>query len=480
MPTKKITTKSAVNPQYSLFLKTWRKMRDVFKGEEYMKKRSLQQNSQNFDGQPQLVAIETFDQYLRPTDSMRRLPDVGYQRFCDYIYRAKYYPFPLEVKSQSLGLVENQPPSFELPPQLEFMLTDATTNNESLEKVLSIMNSQQLEVSRVGVLLEPSAELAKPFNIATYRAESILDWKSIVTEESEEALVWLKLKTDEYEDNKPIYLILFIDEVGQYAQFKTVDGNAQYRDVISADSYLFDSYVEPKAAESRLDEIPFVIANVIRLGADIERPFLESVADASVSLFRASAHHEDALYWGGESTLFTKGYALGADENVYVGNGSKNVTSAEYADAKYVTMGTDGIGPRENNVNKQFDYCVSLGVDLLNKGNESGVALNIRSNVKTASLKTLSLTGALALETLLRIGAKWLNLNADGVSVVANTTFAEVRYTAEDFAKFASMVEVGAMRQQDLYTLQKQHNLTSAETFEEWENELESNGSEED
>lgn len=464
-----------VNPAYSTFTNVWKKMRDVFKGEEHVKNESLRQNTNNLDGRNQLKPLTKFNQYLRPTDSMRRLGQLGLQRFCDYIFRAKFYPFPLEVHSQSLGLIENEPASFELPTQLEFMLEDSTTTNESLAKVLSIVNSEQLQVSRVGLLLNPSIEPNKPFNIGIYKTEAIVDWHETTIANSETVFDWFKLRTDEVdEDNKPIFLILGLDFTAMtYYQYETVSENTKYGDSFADDpGYIADSFVEPKAAERPLNEIPFVIVNVTRLGSGIERPFLESVADASLSLYRASAHLEDALYWGGESTLFTKGYALGEKDQLFVGNGATNKTSAEYADASYVTMGTDGIGPRKDNRDALFEYCVTLGVNLLNKGTESGKALNIRSNVKTASLKTVSLTGALGLQTLLKIGARWLGLNESDVAIKANTVFADTRYTAEDFIKFSSLVDVGAMRQLDLFQLQKKHNLTTAGNFEAWKEDL--------
>jgi len=473
MPAKKSLV---VNDQYAKFANVWSKMRDSLESEEHMKNRSLQQNTGNLDGRAELKAITTFTQYLRPTDSMRRLGELGYQRFCDYIYRAKYYPFPAELRSQSLGLIENEPAVFDLPPRMEFMREDATTDKESLAKVMSIINTEQLEVARVGLLLNPSNDAEKPFNVGTYHAETILDWNEIVLANSETTLDWIKIQTDECDsEGNVIYLILALDaERTVYFQYKTTNDKTQYGEGFAEDDkYIVDSYIEPKAAESTLDQIPFVIINVIKLGSDIERPFLESVTDAAVSLFRASAHHEDALFWGGESSLFTKGYGLDEkDDTIYVGNGASNKSNADYADAKYVTMGTDGIEPRASNTKALFEYCVSLGVDLLNKGTESGAALNIRSNVKTASLKTLALTGALGLQTLLRIGAKWLSLDVDAVIVTANTTFADVRYTAEDFEKFSLMVNVGAMRATDLYQLQKKHDITTAENFEDWEKDL--------
>lgn len=462
------------NPQYEMFYTTWVKMWDAFQGEEHMKNRALEQNTSNLNSRTQIAAITTFDQYLRPTDSMRRLGDLGYQRFCDYIYLAKYYPFPVEVRSQSLGLIENQHATIELPVKMSGMIEDATANNDSMEKVLSLINERQLQSSRLGLLLVPSTSPSKPFNIAFYSSTSILDWVEVLDGESDKVFDWVKLATGDVDiNNKPIFLILMRDERGVYVQYKTINSKARYGESFELDGdYIADTYVEPMAGEKPLTEIPFVVVNATSLGGDVERPFMEQVVDASISLFRASAHYENALHWGGESTLFTKGYGLGAkdaDKRIYVGNGATNLSSLEYADAKYVTMGTDGIEPRKQNVRDQYEYCISLGVDLINQGTESGTALNIRTNIKTASLKTLSLTGALGLESILRIGAVWIGADPGTVSVIANTSFSDHAYTAEDFVKLSSMIGLGTLRPIDMYTLQSKNSITDAESFEEWQ-----------
>ena len=463
-----------VNYYYACYQKVWQKIRDCIAGWERIKERSLQQNTHYLkENNPELKAITTFDQYIRPTDSMRRLGEMGYQRFCDYIYRAMYYNFPAEVSTQSLGLIETEPPVIELPSELESMRSNATITSESLVKVISIMNTEQIEMGRVGLLLEPSADGLTPYNIGVYLAEAILDWNKIVLDDSNEIYDWYKLATDEYDDDeKQIFIILRLVD-GVYTQYKTTNLNSNYETTLAEDDgYIEGSLVSPQMAESTIDTIPFVIVNVCGLGADIERPYIESVADAALSLYRASAHLEDAIHWGGESTSFTKGYGLGEDQNIYMGNGAVNKSNLEYADAKFVTMGVDGIAPRQQNHDRLYEHCVSLGVDLLNKGPESGVALKVRSNVRTASLKNLSITGALGLQTLLRVGARWMGTDDTSVVIKANTTFADIRYSADDFVKMATMLDMGSMRYRDMYNLQVKNNITSAETFEEWENDL--------
>ena len=73
-----------------------------------------------------------------------------------------------------------------------------------------------------------------------------------------------------------------------------------------------------------------------------------------------------------------------------------------------------------------------------------------------------------------------MNSNVDEVVVKANTVFADVEYTSEDFVKFSTMVvQLGTMRSEDLFLLQKKNNLTSAETFEDWTQQLEKASNEE-
>ena len=468
-----------MHQEYNYMLPIWRKMYDTFMNERHIKTVAYNQQKSNFNHSEcsQLKELTNFDDYIRPTDFMRSRGQKGKQRFADYIYRAKWYPFPSETMSQSIGLIENEPAVFDLPTQFEFMLKDATANHESLSKVLSIVNQNQLQYSRLGLLLEPSMDVTKPYNIAIYNAMSIVDWHEIIDEYGDLTLDWVVLKTDEVDDNdRAIYLILTLDVSGVYYQYKTTNEDLKYEDAIEDDSgYVADSMIVPVVAESTFNRIPFVIINATMLGTEIQPPYLESISDASLSLFRADAHQKDALHWGGESTLFCKGYGKSNGKNVpiSIGNGAANRTDLDYADAKFVSIGTDGIAPRKEERDKALEYCVSVGVDLINQGVESGEALRIRIQSKTPSLKTLSITGALGLQRLLRIGAEWLGIDPEAVIITANTTFAETRYTVEEFVKMSSMVSLGTMAMSDFFAMQKKQGLTQYDTEEEWSEQLE-------
>ncbi len=188
-------------------------------------------------------------------------------------------------------------------------------------------------------------------------------------------------------------------------------------------------------------------------------------SDASIKVFQSSARLEDNLEWGGKSTLFTQNYAMGKGERVVVGNGAVNKTNADSANAHYASAGIEGIEPSRKDLEEKKADCVALGVDLVNQGVESGIALMTRTNIKTASLKTLAKTGAEGQEALLKIGAEWIGANVDEVDITANTSFSDPQYTADDLQK---LTVSGAVLRRDIYELQKKQGITEVSTYKEW------------
>lgn len=455
-----------MNPTLSYYLPIYKKMRDTMKSEEHMKNVALSQSSSTVnagcDQSGKLTATSKFSQYLRPSDGMRR-SDHGYQRFCDYIFRAKYYPYPLETKDQALGMIQNEPPVIELPSSLEFMRGNSTSNYESLEKVMSIVNSEQMVVSRAGLLLSPVNGISnEPFNIWLYKAEAIQDWNEIIDGSGEKDIDWLVLLTKEMKDDKPVYQVLYIEKDGFYATYKTTNEESEYG-VYADDEMIADSWVQPNVRESKLDRIPFVVINTQRLGYDFEKPYLEPLSDASIKLFQASARYEDAVEWGGKSTMFLSG----VDEKAQYVAGNGAVIKTNNADAKgaYLTSGIEGTEPCFKDVESKEKHCISLGVDLVNQGVESGVALATRANIKTASLKTLAKTCAEGVERLLKIGAVWIGANPDEVSITANTSFADPVYTADDLLKMSMLVRNGDMEAEAFFNILKKMELTVADVI---------------
>jgi hypothetical protein len=442
-------------------------MRDTMQNAIHMKKQTMAQNpATKFSGCDQVIACK-FDEYQTPTAGMMRSNAHGYNRFCKVVYDSTWYPYPQETLSQGLGMIQNEPPTIDLPAQLEFMKTNATANYESLEKVMAITNSEQMITSRVGLLSNPVTGVSnEPFNIWTYKAETIENWNPIIDKNGESDIDWLVLKTAEKKDDKDVRQVLYIEGDGYYSTYKTTSEKPEYdKKGIIDEGYIEDSWVQPNVKEQRATKIPFVVINVQRLGYDFEDPFLEPVSDASIKAFQASARHEDNLEHGGKSTMFTKGYIEKEGDRIFQGNGAVNNSSAEYADAKMVTSGTDGIEPTRKDLEEKKNDCVSLGFDLVEQGVESGVALALRTAITTAKLKTLAKTGAEGIERLCKMSAVWIGANPDEVSITANTTFADPVYAVDDLLKMSVLVHNGDMSKEAFFNILKKMELTVADVI---------------
>jgi hypothetical protein len=68
----------------------------------------------------------------------------------------------------------------------------------------------------------------------------------------------------------------------------------------------------------------------------------------------------------------------------------------------------------------------------------------LNSAAQTASLQQIALTGAQALEYILRIAAEWLNLNPDEVKVTPNLEFADTKFVPRELVDTMTSRSMGA------------------------------------
>ena len=458
-----------MNPCYSDHLKRWQKMRDTYDGEFAIKSRTLGQNPE----QCKTTANTNFNQYLRMSQGMKLDTQNGYAKFCDYVFRAMYYPFVSAIHSQSLGLIASKQADVELPTQFDYLMTNATSNSESIHKVLSMINSSQILMGRIGVMLEVNkgtTTAENTFRVVSYPAESIIDWEyTMVNGEQVASFVNLKecVQQRQGADVKPVerYRILQLDEQGSY--FQWVSEKAEVDPTVLPDEAMRD-YITVGGKPSK--KIPFICINVERLGFDIENPFLESVADASIKTFQADAEYRNTMYFTSNSTLVLSGEP---EDGMRVGAGGMITFNSTDGDAKFISAPADSLRSNAQNVDDLKVYCASLGVDLLQTNQpESGQALNIRVETKSASLKTLSETGAKGLQELIKIGADWQGVSGD-VVITGNTDFKTEVATPKDLLDMMGVVTMGGMTKQDYFNYAKKNGYTNAETLQEWETQTE-------
>jgi hypothetical protein len=457
-------------------------MQDTYDGETAMKEKTLGQNK---NCKCPTNANENMNQYLRMTQGMKLDEKNGWARFCDKVDRAMFYPFVSAIHEQSLGMINSRKADVEIPKVFDYLLTNANRNQEPLSKVLSNINSAQLLKSRIGAMAEVNkgtTTAQNTFTTALYSAESIIDWDyTVVSGRQIPSFVNLK-ECIQVRDGAEIkhedrYLVLQLDEDGNYFQWLSdkaevdpstppVERNVEQ---LEMDGKRFYPLVGGKPSK----QIPFVCINAEKIGFDIENPFLEPVADASIKLFQADSLNADNLHFTSTSTMVLAGVTKDEKENGRFGAGGCVILSDPTATVKFESASSDSLNSTAQNVESLKMYCASLGVDVMQINSpESGIALNTKIETKAFPLQTLSETGAGGLATLLQICAEWQGVSGD-IKIVGNTDFKTEVATPKDLLELMGVMQGGGLTQQDFFNYKKKNGYTDAETLADEQKQLE-------
>jgi hypothetical protein len=106
-------------------------------------------------------------------------------------------------------------------------------------------------------------------------------------------------------------------------------------------------------------------------------------------------------------------------------------------------------------------------IDATGSKQESGAALQTRIAAQTATLNQIALTGAAALEQLLRAAAEWIGADPEAVKVTPNLEFADLVMTGKDLTDLMTAKNMGApISKESIHKIIETRGLTE-KTFEE-------------
>lgn len=469
----------SAHPRYVEMLPDWRKVRDVYRGERYVKEKG--------------------EEYLPPTQGMRLdgygmytagKPAVGQEAYEAYLLRAvlpEYVEVAVEV---FIGLLHSQPPTVELPAEMEPLRDKVTSLGESIEMLLRRVNEEQLVAGRLGLLLDlpKNPDPAKPLPyIALYVAEAGINWDDdeigddpaklnmVVLDESgfrRDGFDWkyvTKLRVLELEP-----LQADADGAPQFGPYRqgvfTAEGGGD-------PDYVASDMAAPMIRGVTLDEIPFMFVNTKDIVANPDKPPLLQLAEACLAIFRGEADYRQNLFLQGQDTLVIKGDlkrrldpnelpAAGDDQTpVRTGTGSMiHLESGAENDAKYIGVTADGLQEQgksiENDRRRAEAKAGALSTDNASTA-ESGEALKTRVAARTASLNQIAKTGAAAVEMMLKAAAKWLGADPEQVKVTPNMEFADYQMTGENLSKIMAAKLAGApLSRESIHELMAEGGLT--------------------
>lgn len=462
------------HPDFAARLPDWTTMFDTNEGQRHIKSRG------------QL--------YLPATSGMRALSDKrdslageGLELYNAYLIRA-YFPDLVKETIRALtGILDKEAANISLPEGLEDMRELATPKGESLNDLLIQIHMQQLLYGRTGLLLDVDPGRDLPL-IVNYPAPQILNWddatvanddKQIDDDKRSEAvrrLLMVVLNETRYERETgnsftwnlvPRYRALTLGDAGQNVYTTQVerDGTMQ-------------APIQPMIRGRTLEQIPFTFCNTTDLASKPGEVPLVNLANLALAIYRGEADHRGALFMSGQDTLVIIGTDLSAsdgenpnaDTKPIIGSGAYLNLPDPESDAKFV--GPDSQALAEQRVSLENDYTRAgeEGIKLLSSGSgaEAAETLKIRAAARTATLQTIAVSAASALETSLRQAAVWVGADPDEVVVEPNLDFIDETQSVEDLVKFATAKKQGVpLSWQSVHNWMRQKDFTEMTLDEE-------------
>jgi hypothetical protein len=467
----------STHPQYSDKKADWVTMRDLYKGERHVKDK----------GETYLPATKSMKLDGMGTSTSAK-PKLGQEVYNAYKLRAVLPDYVKDAVEIFIGMLHKKPPVIELPPQLEPLRERSTMHGEPLDVLLRRINEEQLVSGRLGLLLDlpKKPDPANPtFYIALYIAEAVRNWDDGNIEEGEAQLNLVILDESGFRRDANF-------EWQQVSKYRVLELRAENPDVEGAAAVYHVGVFEagggvapvydptkvttPMLRGQQLEEIPFVFVNSKDIVPAPDEAPLMTLGRQSLTIYRGEADYRQNLFMQGQDTLVISGDRKKAtedptsDEPMRTGAGSVIELEAG-GTAEYVGVNSQGLSEQRTALENDRKRAEARSGQLVNAtgggDKESGEALKTRVGAQAASLKQIALTGAAALEALLRAGARWVGADETKVKVTPNLEFADVIMSAAELAALMGARTMGApISEQSIHARMVDGGLTKM-TYEE-------------
>ena len=482
---------NSTHPSYDAHVKDWLLMRDSYAGEGAVK-------AKEFDYLP-ATPSQVLDGALEKDPRK-----AGYAAYKGYIARTPFPDYVTEAVKRYTGMLHSKAAEFKLPTAMEPLLEKATADGESLTSLLRRINVEQLVSGRLGLLLDfpPNPDPTAPLPyIALYIAEAVRNWDNSADHLGVNALTMVVLDESgpvrisdfEWKDTER-YRVLQLgvpvvppggaavdDETGDSAKpddptegagtavylqgvFQMAEGGADFSQA---------AMLAPVYRGQTLEQIPFVMVNSTDITSTPDDPPLLGLGWQCMTIYRGEADYRYTLFMQGQDTLVTIGTVQQGGSVVNAGEDPLRIGAGSHinmdltGDAKYIGIGADGIEGQREALRDDRKLAESKSGAMISPSagkQESGDALTTRLAAQTASLTQIALTGAAALQNILRVAASWMGLNPEEVQVTPNLQFETQLVTSQEITQLMAARTMGApISLQSIHGVMKDRGLTQME-----------------
>jgi hypothetical protein len=434
--------------KYDEYSPLWKKVRDSVKGHDHIQSKG--------------------DEYLPKLSGQE---DDSYAK---YLKAALFYNATGRTYKAYKGMIFRKDPVVNLDVMEDF-LDDCTLSGKSVPEFTQDVTSEELQVSRVGILVDhpprPSERLSqadaerrghRPY-LVMFKAEDILKVKTDrIGNRTVLSMVRLRQHVevpgeDEFDqrieeriqvldldpDRNYIYRIRIFKKVNEDERKKD-DSKTEYEEDTDLRRY-------PTMNGEYIKEIPFYMTG----GYDFREPHLIDLANVNLSHYVAYADHRKGLSWTTRPQPTATGIRDTEIESLTMGG--EEIWYSENSEAQFDMLEYSGSGltASEKNLEKLEEQMATLGARMLMpeaQTAETATEFVIKKQGENSSLAEVSKLVSKALQAAIRFAARWSGVNDEtikDIDVEVNTDFLPVSATPDDLIKMIQAVQTGNYTQQD-------------------------------
>ncbi len=395
-----------------------------------------------------------------------------------YLARTNFYNATARSLDALTGAIFSKPPTFNVPPQLESIVSDVTLSGTSLGEFANQVTEHVLTTGRVGVIVDHTGRMEnvtvaekerqnlRP-KLALYTAEQITNWRyGHVNGRYQLTLVVLREQHTQQTvdvfsvEDQVRYRVLRLDE-GVYTQ--------QVWELGNNGGFSVTAEIQPRLNGALFDYLPFFIFSPNNSDS-VERPPISDLVDVNLAHYVTSADYESAVHFCASPTYFGSGFKLREGESIPIGSSSAYVRSESDAKLTIVEFTGQGLGALENNLKSKEAQMASLGARLLQESPrqvETAEAVNTKQAGENSVLASIAKSVGKGLTWLMSIVAEWEGAQADDVLIELCTDYTPDPVSAQTITALMGATQGGLLsRESFIYNLQRGGYLEEGRTLE--------------
>lgn len=407
------------HPDFDKFSPQWQRIRDFISGTDAIK--------------------EAGEKYL---------PKLGGQTlemYNAYKDRALFFGASGRTVQGLLGALLRKDSIVEVPEGMEFIKESADLIGSPLSIVVKGITEEVISIGRYGVLVD-MGEAGEPY-IATYPAESILNWRltKIDGKVALDRIVLFESASEQSDDEfegKQIQQIRVLELVdGFYSQrlFVKRDDESEFTQEGEA--------ITPNVRGEKLVRIPFTFFGVNDLAASVEKSPILDLVDVNISHYRSSADLEHGRHFTALPTPWISGLdATAGNRDWTIGSETAWVLPKEGSAGMLEFTGA-GLTSLDTALEQKEKMMALLGariVESQKKAAESGEALRLRQGGESSLLATIANTIEAGVLKVLNDFAIWKSESGD-ISYSINKDFIDVKMSPQELTSLIGGWQSGAI-----------------------------------